>query len=95
MRGNGTICHICDAARSPPSTERYGASLPITPRVRSKSDCPILVDASPSSATFLIGRGRRRCRSLPNRGHVFETSVSFAREGGMAPHKAAGQRHRE
>ena len=59
MRGNGTVCHICDATRSPPSTERYGASLPIIPCVRSKSVCPILVDASASSATFLIGRGRR------------------------------------
>ena len=40
-------------------------------------------------------RGRRRGSSLPNRGHVFEIPASLARGGGMAPHKAAGHRHRE
>ena len=40
-------------------------------------------------------RGRRDPRSLPNKGHVFEITVSFACRGGMAPSKAAGQGYRE
>ena len=42
-----------------------------------------------------LWRGRRRGPSFPNRGQVFEISVSVFRTGGMASRKAAGQGCRE